>query len=138
MTDPLRHRPGYALRRAANAMMTDLSRRLDTVDLRITEASVLLLIDDRDDATASEIGRILDIQRANMVPLLNRLVEAGLVERRPIDGKSQALLLTALGKQRRAQADAITTEFEIDLMNRIAPEHRDHLIPALGGLWSAD
>ncbi|WP_420383896.1 MarR family winged helix-turn-helix transcriptional regulator [Novosphingobium sp.] len=138
MTDPLRHRPGYALRRAANAMMAELSRRLDTIDLRIADASVLLLIHDRDDATSSEIGRILDIQRANMVPLLNRLVEAGLVERRPIDGKSQALLLTALGKQRRAEADAITTEFEIYLMNLIAPKHRDHLIPALGGLWSAD
>jgi DNA-binding MarR family transcriptional regulator len=138
MTDPLRHRPGYALRRAANAMMGELSRRLDAIDLRITEASVLLLIDTREDATASEIGRILDIQRANMVPLLGRLIEAGLVERRPIDGKSQAVLLTPLGQQRRAQADAITTEFENDLMNRIAPKHRGHLVPALSGLWSAD
>jgi len=138
MTDPLRHRPGYALRRAANAMMSELSRRLDTINLRITDASVLLLIADRDDATASEIGRILDIQRANMVPLLGRLIEAGLVERRPIDGKSQAVLLTPLGQHVRVQADAITTEFENDLMMQVAPEHRKHLIPALSTLWRAD
>ncbi|MGG2305181.1 hypothetical protein ACE4Z6_27540, partial [Salmonella enterica] len=67
--DPLRDRPGYALRRAANAMMAELTRRLAAIDLRIAEASVLLLLDRRTDATASEIGRVLDIQRANMVPL---------------------------------------------------------------------
>jgi DNA-binding MarR family transcriptional regulator len=136
--DVLRHRPGYALRRAANAMMGELARRLATIDLRIAEASVLLLVDVRDDVTASEIGRVLDIQRANMVPLLNRLDEAGLIERRPIDGKSQAVLLTTLGKQRLAQAEAITDAFEHDLMARIDPEHRDHLIPALSALWSTD
>ena len=138
MTDILRLRPGYALRRAANAMMGELSRRLATIDLRIAEASVLLLVDRRDDVTASEIGRVLDIQRANMVPLLGRLEVAGLIERKPIDGKSQAVLLTALGHQRRAEADAITTTFEDDLLARIAPEHRDHLVPALGALWRAD
>jgi DNA-binding MarR family transcriptional regulator len=136
--DVLRHRPGYALRRAANAMMGELARRLATIDLRIAEASVLLLVDVRDDVTASEIGRVLDIQRANMVPLLNRLDEAGLIERRPIDGKSQAVLLTTLGKQRLAQAEAITDAFEHDLMARIDPADRDHLIPALSALWSTD
>lgn len=138
MTDVLRDRPGYALRRAANAMMTDLARRLAEIDLRIAEASVLLLVDDRQDATASEIGRTLDIQRANMVPLLGRLEEAGLIERKPIDGKSQAVLLTAMGKNRRAEADAITSTFEDELLARIAPEHRDHLVPALGALWRTD
>jgi DNA-binding MarR family transcriptional regulator len=126
------------LRRAANAMMTELARRLAAIDLRIAEASVLLLVDRRDDATASEIGRVLDIQRANMVPLLARLEEAGLIERRPIDGKSQAVLLTPLGHERRARADAITTLFDSDLLARIAPAHREHLVPALDTLWGAD
>jgi DNA-binding MarR family transcriptional regulator len=135
MSDILRHRPGYALRRATNAMMADLAQRLATIELRIIDASVLLLVDARVDATASEIGRTLDIQRANMVPLLARMEDAGLIERKPIDGKSQAVLLTRLGQQRRAQADAITAAFEDDLLARIAPEHRDHLVPALSALW---
>ena len=138
MTDVFRNRPGYALRRAANAMMAELARRLATIDLRIAEASVLLLVNDRLDVTASEIGRTLDIQRANMVPLLGRLEDAGLIERRPIDGKSQAVLLTTKGQTRRAEADAITDTFEHELLQRIAPEHRDHLVPALGALWRAD
>ena len=138
MTDVFRNRPGYALRRAANAMMAELARRLAPIDLRIAEASVLLLVNDRLDVTASEIGRTLDIQRANMVPLLGRLEDAGLIERRPIDGKSQAVLLTTKGQTRRAEADAITDTFEDELLQRIAPEHRDHLVPALGALWRAD
>ena len=48
--------------------------------------------------TSSEIGKVLDIQRANMVPLLARLEAAGLIAREPIDRKSQAILLTARGR----------------------------------------
>jgi len=126
--------PGYALRRAASVMMAELAERLATVDLRISEATVLLLVGERRDLTSSEIGRILDIQRANMVPLLARLEAAGLIRREPIDRKSQAILLTAAGFERLAQVRAITARFEEDLMGRIPAEHRDHFLPALHAL----
>ena len=103
MHDPLANLPGYALRRAANAMMADLSPRLARIDLRLAEASVLLLVERGNDMTSSEIGRMLDIQRANMVPLLGRLDAAGLIERLPIDRKSQAIVLTAAGLAKLAQ-----------------------------------
>lgn len=137
MTDPLASLPGYALRRAANAMMAELAERLAPIDLRISDASLLLLVGDRDDMTSSEIGRVLDIQRANMVPLLNRLESAGLVSRRPLDRKSIAIILTAEGKAALRNVRAITGAFEEDLMNRIAEEHRPHFLPALRALWSA-
>lgn len=135
MDDPLALRPGYALRRAANAMMGELSARLAPIDLRIAEASVLLLVGDRADMTASDIGRVLDIQRANMAPLLARMDAAGLIVRAPIDGKSRAVVLTADGLVRRRQADAITQEFERDLMARVPIDKRDGLVPALNALW---
>lgn len=138
MTDPLRNRPGYALRRAANAMMGELARRLAAIDLRISEASILLLLDDRTDVTASEIGRTLDIQRANMVPLLNRLEGAGLIERRPLDGKSQAVLLTEAGQARRLDADRITEQFENDLMALVPQQFRTGFVPTLNALWQAE
>lgn len=138
MSDPLSRRPGYALRRAANAMMSELARRLAAIDLRISEASILLFVDNRTDVTASEIGRTLDIQRANMVPLLNRLEAAGLVERRPLDGKSQAVLLTQAGQERRQEADRITERFENDLMALIPPDVRDGFVPTLNALWQAE
>ena len=129
--DPLRSLPGYLLRRAANAMMMELSSRLATIDVRVSDASVIMLIEARTDLTSSDIGKVLDIQRANMVPLLNRLENAGLVERRPINRKSQAIVLTASGQVRLSAIKEITNRFESDLLERIPLKHRVHLVPAL-------
>lgn len=133
--DPLAELPGYALRRAANAMMAELSTRLAEIDLRISDASVLLILDGAKAMTSSDIGRMLDIQRANMVPLLNRLDAAGLIERRPLDRKSVAIGLSAAGAARLRAVRQITATFEDDLLQRIPAEHRDHLVPALNALW---
>ena len=135
MIDPLATQPGYALRRAANAMMGELAARLSPLDLRISDASVLMLVARCKDASSSEIGRILDIKRANMVPLLSRLEAAGLIRRAPIDRKSMAILLTAAGESRLAEVDRIIEQFERDLLARVPAEHRDHLLPALDSLW---
>ncbi len=135
MHDPLAELPGYALRRAANAMMSELSARLAEIDLRISDASVLLLLSGERTMTSSDIGRMLDIQRANMVPLLNRLEAAGLIAREPLDRKSMAIVLSEGGRDKLKQVRRITTAFENDLMQRIPAEHRDHLLPALNALW---
>jgi DNA-binding MarR family transcriptional regulator len=133
--DMLSELPGYVLRRAANAMMADLAARLAPTELRISDATVLLLIGDRGDMTSSEIGKVLEIQRANMVPLLNRMETSGLIRREPIDRKSQAIVLTDAGRERLRQARRVTGKFEKDLMARVPDEHRDHLVPALNALW---
>ena len=135
MKDPLLSLPGYSLRRAANAMVAELSARLASIDLRHTEASVLILVDANIDLTASALGRKLDIQRANMVPLLGRLEASGFLYKEPLDGKSHALLLTDAGRAKLKDAMAIITAFEIELVNRIPEAHRDHLKPALDALW---
>jgi DNA-binding MarR family transcriptional regulator len=135
LDDPLATLPGYALRRAANAMYALLSERLRPIDLRATDASVLMLLRDQKDITASDIGRTLDIQRANMVPLLNRIEEAKLIERKPLDRKSFAIVLTDFGKTTLKQIDNIIARFEEELIARVPSEHRDHLLPALNALW---
>jgi DNA-binding MarR family transcriptional regulator len=135
MRDPLPTLPGYALRRAANATAAELSARLAELDLRQAEASVLILVGENPGVTASALGRQLDIQRANMVPLLNRLEAAGLIGRTPIDGKSQGLELTGTGRARTRQARAVINTFESELLERLPLEHRAHLLPALEALW---
>ena len=135
MTDPLAHQPGYALRRAANAMMGELAARLAPLSLRISDASVLTLVEARKDASSSEIGRTLDIKRANMAPLLARLEVAGLIRRKPIDRKSQAIVLTPAGEDRLAAVQRVIDQFERELLARVPEVHRDHLLPALNALW---
>ena len=133
MRDPLPSLPGYALRRAANATAAELAGKLAATGLRQSEVSVLILVGENPGVTASAIGRELDIQRANMVPLLKRL--EGLIDRVPIDGKSQGLELTQAGRDRLAEARAIVETFERQLLARVPAEHRAHLLPALEALW---
>ena len=133
MLDPLPNFPGYALRRAANATAAELAGRLGAMGMRQSDVSVLMLIDANPGVTASAIGRQLGIERANMVPLLKRL--EGLIDRAPIDGKSQGLALTETGETRLAEARAVVERFEAELIARVPAEHRAHLLPALEALW---
>ena len=133
MHDPLPQLPGYALRRAANATAAELASRLAPLGLRQSDVSVLILIAENPGVTASAVGRALDIQRANMVPLLKRL--EGLIDRVPIDGKSFGLDLTRHGRERLAEARAVVEGFEAELIARVPAEHRAHLLPALEALW---
>ncbi len=135
MDDPLPSLPGYALRRAANATAAELSARLAPLELRQSDASMLILIDANPDITASALGRQLDIQRANMVPMLKKLEDAGLIQRAPIDGKSYGLGLTEAGRTRLARALDVIHGYEAELLARIPAQHRAHLLPALNALW---
>ncbi len=133
--DPLAILPGYTLRRAANAMMAELGALLAEVDLRVSEASILLLIDGRETMTSAQIGAALDIRSANMAPLIAKLVGRDLVARVPLDGKSMAVILTEAGRALLDDVRRITQTFERDLLQRIPAEHRDHFVPALNALW---
>jgi DNA-binding MarR family transcriptional regulator len=138
MRDPLKSYPGYLLRRAASSLTTELTRRLADLDLRIADVSILLLIDANAGITQSELGRILDIQRANMTPMTAKLSERGMVTREAVDGRSQGLTLTATGKAMAAQARAIADTFEQDLVDRVPIELRPHILPILSALWSPE
>ena len=85
--------------------------------------------------TASHIGKTLDIKRANMVPLLDRLEAAGLIAREPIDRKSLAILLTDAGEAKLARVRTIIARFETALIDKVPEQHREHLLPALNALW---
>jgi DNA-binding MarR family transcriptional regulator len=135
MKDPLLSLPGYALRRAANATAAELAARLAPLGLRQSDVSLMMLVEANPGATASALGRRLDIQRANMVPVLKRLEDAGLIDRAPIDGKSQGLRLSAAGKARVAEGRALIEAFERELLERVPAEHRAHLLPALNAIW---
>lgn len=135
MKDKLPTYPGYALRRAANAATAELAALLAPLGLRQVDISALILIDANPGITASQLGRAIDIQRANMVPLLKKMEDADQLSRAPIDGKSQGLSLTDAGKAKLAEGLFVIEAFEADLLARVPAEHRHHLLPALNSLW---
>jgi hypothetical protein len=95
---------GYQLRRASSVMMADLARELGAFDLRPAEVTTLLVIGDNPGCSQTEVGQVLGIKRANMVPIVSRLMDRGLVDREKADGRSHALRLTEAGQATAADA----------------------------------
>ncbi len=97
LASPLDALLGYRLRRASMTMMADLSAVLRPFDLSAGEASLLILVGANPGCRQSDVGRALEIKRANLTPLVGRLKARGLVSDAPIDGRSLALTLTSAG-----------------------------------------
>lgn len=135
MKDPLTNLPGYVLRRASAAALAELNQLLEPLKLRHADVAFLLLIEATPGISQSEAGRILEIQRANMVPFVSRLERRGLLERTKVDGRSQALRLTAAGRAMLAKARRIIGSFETSLMNRVPEKMRPMVLPILMALW---
>lgn len=97
LASPLDTLLGYRLRRASMAMMADLVSALRAFDLSVGEASLLILIGANPGCRQSDVGRALEIKRANLTPLLGRMKARSLVSDTPIDGRSLSLALTPAG-----------------------------------------
>ncbi len=137
MNDVLANLPGYALRRASAAMLAEFSAALEPLDLRPTDASLLLLIDANKGITAGKLGTALGIQRANMVPLIARMEERNLISRKALDGRSFGLSLTDSGAELCSTVKQIVHAHEQSLIARIPSAYQAHFLPALKSLWSA-
>ncbi|HWV13361.1 MAG TPA: MarR family winged helix-turn-helix transcriptional regulator [Sphingobium sp.] len=127
LINPVASRLGYRLRRSSSAMMATLGAGLELVGLRPVEATILLTIGANPGCIQSDIGRMLGIKRANMVPLITGLIQKDLVQKSPVDGRSFALSLTAGGEDVRSEADAIMTAHERRYTRLLTPEYQDAL-----------
>jgi DNA-binding MarR family transcriptional regulator len=132
--DPISHLPGYALRRASNAMMAAFAQALEPTGLRVSEATALTLIHANPGIAQSRLCAALDIQSANMTPMLTRLEQRGIVERKPVNGRTNGLYLTDKGAAVTQQVRAIIDAHETALVARIPEAHRAHIVPALRAL----
>ena len=112
LTSPLDDLLGYRLRRASMATMADLLDVLRPLGLSAGEASFLILVGANPGCRQSDVGRALDIKRANLTPLVARMKARGLVADAPIDGRSRSLTLTREG--RALHDDALSSIHESD------------------------
>lgn len=115
---------GYMLRRASNSLMGELARHLEAAGLKISEASILLLVEANPRVTQSEIGRVLGIKRANMVPLAGALELRGLVTGEKVNGRSRGLVITGPGASACDNARRIMAEGERRILDRLGGDDR--------------
>ena len=130
---------GYRLRRAQLAVFQRFIERFAELGLRPAEFSMLALIEANPGSKQTEIADALGIKRANFVALIKALDERGLTERRQPAGdrRSNALFLTASGKDFVRQANALQAAFEAECVERLGGEKaRDQLMGLLDKLIS--
>ena len=128
---------GYQLRRLSALAMTKLAEALVPLELRITDITVLYQIAENPKITASEIGRALDIRRANMTPLIAALVDRGYLNTIAKDGRSQALSLTPAGRKAHKQAQNIVESHEQGFFTALSDEERLQFSRLLIKVWKS-
>lgn len=72
---------GYHLRRASSVFASDFARAMEGTGLRQVLLGILAVISANPGINQGSVGRLLGIKRANMVSLINELIDAGMVDR---------------------------------------------------------
>jgi MarR family transcriptional regulator, organic hydroperoxide resistance regulator len=102
-----------------------MSARLRVLGLSVPQFDLLSTLSEREGITQSELAERLYVTKGNVSGLVDRLVEAGMVERRAIanDRRSYALHLTDRGR---------------DLADRGLATQRDYVAGTLGRMAGQD
>lgn len=90
---------GFHIRLAHGAVYRHFTETFTDLDLTQKQVSVLWLIDDHPEIAQADIGRRLQMDRATVMAMVNRLQERGFVERNAskVDRRRQTLHLTEAG-----------------------------------------
>jgi DNA-binding MarR family transcriptional regulator len=99
---------GYHLRRASSVFGSDFSRAVGGEGLRQVPFAILSVIAASPGIRQGAAGEALGIKRANMVVLINELVEAGYVDRSPAEDDRRAIALDLTSKGRATLTTATT------------------------------
>jgi DNA-binding MarR family transcriptional regulator len=124
------------MRRASGLVMADLASALGALGLKISEASVLIVIEENPGRSQSEIGRRLGIQRANMAPLIGSLEQRDLLVRSQAGGRSSGLTLSPSGEALARQVRQLIQDHEERMFGALDQDERRALARLLKRLWA--
>ncbi len=92
---------GYWIRLVSNHVSASFARRLEKVDVSVSEWVVLRKLYEAQAASPSSLGESIGMTKAPVSRLVERLVRKGLIERKASreDGRVQQIRLSASGQQ---------------------------------------
>ena len=120
-TDPLR--VWFRFVRLHRRVSTAVGGELKTVGLSIPQFDLLSTLTEREALTQQDLAERLYVTKSNVSGLVDRLVEAGLVERRavPDDRRSHALHLTERGRGLAERGLAAQRAYVTRTLGRLPP-----------------
>lgn len=136
----LRHLLGFRLTLCHAVALQVFQRHVGVpLALRPVEFTVLVLLLGNGDVTPKRLARAVRVSPPNLTVLVDRLVERGLVQRRPspTDGRATNLLLTAKGAELARRAQQVSMSMEEGLVHALSPGERVLLGELLDKLLAA-
>lgn len=129
----LRDLLGYSMKRAFNVVQADLLNTLKRFDLRMVTYTALVLIVDNPGLRQSRLAEAMDVERPNLVVIIDELEERGLIlrDRVPTDRRAYALNATLAGRQLYEKSVAAVSAHEAKLFARLDPGARATVISVM-------
>ena len=124
---------GYALRRVQMKVFQQLVDNLAPYDLRPAQFSALAIIAQNPGPTQAELAKALSIEPPQVVPMLNKLEEAGLALRirNKADKRSYGLYLSKAGEKLLSTLYTIAEESDRTATANLSSEERQQLLDLL-------
>jgi DNA-binding MarR family transcriptional regulator len=131
---------GYNLRRAAAKQRERFRSIFGPHDIRPVQLTVLTLIKFNMSLKQSDLGKALEMKRANVVTLLDELQQRGLIERRRSKGdrRSYELSLTTAGSRFTTRMLDLHAKLEGDLANSYGQDALGDLVALLRQFRNVD
>ena len=124
---------GYNLRRAHGVQKQRFATVFGPFGIRPVTLSALGIIHESPRITQADLGKKLNIKRANMVPVMAELETRGLIARRPSDKdrRVHVITLTAAGQKLTVKLLTMHRRLEDDLARELGLRERDQLLQLL-------
>jgi DNA-binding MarR family transcriptional regulator len=125
---------GYHLRRASGAFALDFHEAVAGTGMRQVLFGILSIVAANPGVNQGAVGTSLGIKRANMVSLINELVDKGLIERvvAPEDRRAFSLTLTDAGNAMLKDCVARIQNHEAKMLAGLSVDERATLLKLLG------
>ncbi|MBF9061279.1 MarR family transcriptional regulator [Rhodobacterales bacterium HKCCSP123] len=129
----LRRLLGYRLRRATTLIQSDLAETLKPFELRMITFTALVLIRDNPGLSQSQLAAAMDVERPNLVVIVDELETRGLIarDRLPTDRRTYALTVTEAGEGLCAEAVGAVEGHEARLLDGLSEADRRTVEAAL-------
>lgn len=124
---------GYHMKRAFNVVQADLTKTLKPYELRMLTYTALVLIVDNPGLSQSQLAHAMDVERPNLVVIVDELEQRDLITRNrvPTDRRAYALLATLQGQNLCRRAVKAVVAHEDMLFHGIDAQTRNTVVQAL-------
>lgn len=112
----------YCLKTAYHKMMVDAENQLGVLNLTVPQFSILAMISINPGITQSTLVENLYITRSTGSEMVEKLVLRNMIARRPINRKSNGLILTKKGKKLFSEALDMAKVKESELTHQLSDD----------------